>query len=1149
MSCSMASMKLTAFCLLALFCLNLAVYAQSPLPHLTLSFRNAPLKTVLDSIEQETHFVAFGVSSWIKVARNVSISVENEPLDRILDLCFKNQPLSYQLIGNTISITMKSKPDYSVGGKLINARKEPIVGATIQIKGTKTFVQSNENGEFNIPMDSTRATLVIGSINYERAELTLGAGRDTVVELKERVIALSGVTVLHTGYQNIPRERATGSFAPIDYNLVNRNTSPNILDRLDGITPSLIFTKNSIFGTNQPSFSIRGRSTIFANPEPLIVVDNFPYTGDIYNINPDDVESVTILKDAAAASIWGAFSGNGVVVITTRKGKFNQTPKVCLNTSLTSIERPNLYYNPILPPAEVVDVENNLFSQGFYDPMEMDPSHPVLPPVAEILFANKYGTLSNAQTSNELNILKGQDTRQDLNKYFYRHGLTQQYSINLSGGGAANQYYFSAGYDKDLTNLVRNQYDRVTLVGNSTYILIPQRLEFSSAFNLASSRNSDNNTPFNISFPYVRLAGANGNALAVPYQYRQSFIDTVGGGQLLDWQYRPLDELHSADNSTRLTDYRINLSIKYNILKDLNANVYYQYWKATSTLQNFQSLMTYYTRNLINSFTQTNSVNQYPVPRDGILDETDSTYQSNNIRVQLNYDHYFNPEQSFTAIAGTELRDIEGHIRIDRLYGYNKDFNTSKPVDYKTYFPLFLSPYSQQQIPYFDHDLYTSDRYLSSYFNGSFHLYGRYILSASLRKDESNIFGVHTNRKGVPLWSAGASWEVSRETFYHADNWLPYLKLRLTNGFNGNVDKSLSGYATAVVNSSNSYGSAVASIVNPPNPDLQWERIHIVNAGVDFATKNNRIEGSVEYYLKGGEDLIGPNVLDPTTGNTTYTGNTAAMSTHGVDLTLRIKSQLGVLHWSSQFLFSYSRDKVTSYKIQQSIISDYFNPDFINPLAGHALYSIYALKWMGLDPKDGDPQGWLNGHISKDYANIYNSKLFSDLMYVGPATPSFFGAFRNSFAWKRIEFSFNIIYKLGYYFRRPSIQYYNLFSGASAGSADYDKRWIKPGDEKTTDVPSVDYLGYQSRDLFYANSEVLVDKADQIRLQDIRISYDLDKTAFRKLPLEWAQAYLYAGNLWILWKANHHGIDPDAVPGITNYPSPRAITFGIKMGF
>ncbi len=169
---------------------------------------------------------------------------------------------------------------------------------------------------------------------------------DTLVQMKEKIMALSDVSVVHTGYQVIPRDRATGSFGKVDNDLLTRRVSTSILDRLDGVAGSVLFNNNGVVGTNQSTMSIRGRSTIFANPEPLIVVDNFPYNGNILNINPDDVESVTILKDAAAASIWGAFSGNGVIVITTKKGRLNQAPRFEFNTSLTIGRKPDVYGLP-----------------------------------------------------------------------------------------------------------------------------------------------------------------------------------------------------------------------------------------------------------------------------------------------------------------------------------------------------------------------------------------------------------------------------------------------------------------------------------------------------------------------------------------------------------------------------------------------------------------------------------------------------------------------------------------------------------------------------------------------------------------------------------------------------------------------------------
>jgi hypothetical protein len=241
---------------------------------------------------------------------------------------------------------------------------------------------------------------------------------------------------------------------------------------------------------------------------------------------------------------------------------------------------------------------------------------------------------------------------------------------------------------------------------------------------------------------------------------------------------------------------------------------------------------------------------------------------------------------------------------------------------------------------------------------------------------------------------------------------------------------------------------------------------------------------------------------------------------------------------------------VTTYHVQQNSIADYLNADLINPLEGHPLYSTYALKWMGLDPQNGDPQGWLDGHISKEYSSIATSADFNNLLYAGPSFPPYYGSLRNTFHWKAFEFSFNVTYKFGYVFRRPSIDYYDMFSGASPGHSDYDKRWVSPGDEKFTNVPSALYPADPYRDQFYANSQALIEKGDHMRLQDIRFSYNLKKGAIRKLPLQWAQAYFYASNIAILWRANHQGIDPDVVPlaNTITYPNPRSITMGIKFG-
>jgi hypothetical protein len=308
------------------------------------------------------------------------------------------------------------------------------------------------------------------------------------------------------------------------------------------------------------------------------------------------------------------------------------------------------------------------------------------------------------------------------------------------------------------------------------------------------------------------------------------------------------------------------------------------------------------------------------------------------------------------------------------------------------------------------------------------------------------------------------------------------------------------------------------------------------------------VEGSLEYYIKSGKDLIGQSLLDPTTGNTTFTGNTANMRANGTDITLKTKNITGLFQWNTVLLFSFVRDKVTRYGQKPGPVGNYLYVGALNPLTGRPLYSIYAYRWMGLDAA-GNPQGWLNGHVSEDYGSISNSTDLSNLLYKGPANPTGFGSLRNDLGWKQWGLSFNVVYKLGYYFRRSSINYFSLFQGASPGHPDYDRRWQNSGDEQRTYVPSIPsniFPADPNRDSFFANSEPLIEKGDHIRLQDIELSYELQKKALSRLPVQSIRLYLYANNIGILWKANHQGIDPDNISGI---PNPRTLALGIKLGF
>jgi TonB-linked SusC/RagA family outer membrane protein len=1042
-------------------------------------------------------------------------------------------------------------------GQIISGRDNlPLPGATVKVAETGQSLVSDAAGHFTFFLKLDSVHLSVSYIGFRALRVAARRGATLQLRLEPDNTALQEVLV-STGYQVLPQERATGSFEQVDKELFNRSTGTDVLSRLDGVTTGTLFDKRQ--GADPlTSLTIRGIGSIYANTAPLIVVDNFPYEGDINNINPNDVASVTLLKDAAAASIWGVRAGNGVIVITTKRGLYNQPAQVSLSSNVTITGKPDLFYLPQMSSSDFIDVEQMLFSKGFYDSdLSNTFSRPPVSPVVNLLDEVRRGVLGSAQADAQINALRGQDVRNDFEKYIYRTGVNQQHALSLSGGSQVASYYFSVGYDKNVYNLVNSGYDRVTIKSSNTFRLA-KGLELQAGLQYTSSNTSNENalSPYDYGaiipagksglYPYAQLADAKGNPLVIAKDYNVGFIDTTGAGKLLDWKYRPLQEAQLADNHTDAHDILVNLGLKYTLDRHFSAEIKYQYERSDGTDNDYYSPDSYYTRNLVNGYTQIGANGLVrPVPDGGILDLTENHLDAQDARAQLNYNTSWHDKNEVSAIAGTEIRQENTFYNTGRTYGYNPNLLTSTNVDEVTTFPYYEGLGFDNTIPSGVQFGNILNRYVSLYTNGSYTYDKRYLLSVSARKDESNLFGVSSNQKGVPLWSVGGGWNISNEKFYHWAG-VPYLKFRLTYGYSGNVDNSLSAYTTIGYVSTNNYTHIpYANVVNPPNPDLQWEKVGMTNIGFDFSTKGGRLSGTVDYYRKQSRDLIGPAPVDPTTGFSYLVINSASLAGKGVDLQLNSRNLTGALGWNTALLFSYNRNIVSQYDQTFSTATAYVGTGLsLNPIVGRDVYALYSYRWAGLDPANGDPRGYVNGAVSKDYNTILNAPV-SSLQYDGSAVPVYYGALRNTLTWKQFSLSANVQYKLGYVFRKTSINYTSLYSGW-VGNSDYALRWQKPGDEKKTNVPSLDYPADANRDQFYTYSQATVGNADNIRLQDLRLSWQVDKKTRHGLPFKSLQVYAYASNLGILWRSNKWGIDPDYGQGI---PAPRSLSLGFKADF
>lgn len=1142
---------------------NAKAYSQG----ITLKVSDASLDKVFTLIQKQTKFVFVYSAKQLAGTKRVSVDVKDEKLEKVLQMILEGQPLRYEVDKEYVIIKVKmpalveskeGKPG-ELTGKVTNEKGEPVVGATISVEGSEIVTATDSEGSFTIKNVEGNIKIKITSVGYEPRIISLKADtRQLLVKLFVTAQEMKEV-IVSTGFQQLPKERATGSFVQIDNELFNRKVSNNVLDRIYDITSSLSYT-HSTGGTvsdGLPPLQIRGASTINADKAPLIVVDNFPFEGDLNSVNPNDVETITILRDASAASIWGVRSGNGVIVITTKKGKFNQKTNVSFNSNVTVVNKPDLFYIPSIPSKDIVEFEMKRFSDSIYniydDFFPRFKLFPKLNTAIEILLAARKGKLDHSEADRQLELLKNHDVRDDLSKYFLQKSIKQQYSLNINGGSESYRYYASVGYDENRSELVGNKDNRFSLRMNSAWRPI-KSLEVNGEINYTIGQGNGTSTNYGEFLPtgkgipsYSRLADNNGTALAIPAFLRSAYVDTAYYPALLDWHYKPLDEMKHNTLKSRQNSIRISTGLKYSLFNGLSISFNYQLQKSFADVVNKNSEKSFAVRNMVNQFMNIEGgALVYPYPIGSRIINSNSELTAWNTRLMINYEKIWGFHK-VSIVAGADVSESKTDRSSSEIIGYNENLGTSPVVDFQKIYPIRpngnsaigggLSSYSTND------NLFRNGSYFG---NIGYNYKERYLMTFSSRIDQANLFGVDANMRKVPLWSSGIGWILSNESFFNL-TWINNLKIRATYGFNGNIGKNVSGYPTIIYIPNSTTiptGADYAQIQSPLNKDLRWEKVKMINWGLDFSLIEGKISGSLEYYTKKGIDLIGSINSDPTTGWATYIGNYASIKAHGIDIILNTQLPIKNFSWNSTFLLSYNSDKVTKYGGQDKLNATTLVEAF--PIQeGKTIFALNSYKWAGLDPITGEPRILLADTIS-NFSN-YSKATASDIEFKGSRSPRVFGAFLNTFSWSNLSLSCNITYKLNYVFRRSTFNYSTLLN-SSGGHVDYVSRWKKTGDEKHTSIPSLPNVGTDDRYVIYSLSSELVERGDHIRLQDLRLSYKFSKKKIQWLPFQNSELYLFVNNIGIIWRLNNKNIDPEFFDFGT-IPSPRTYSIGLTFSY
>lgn len=1036
-------------------------------------------------------------------------------------------------------------------GIVLNQHNRPLPAVVIsRISDRRTVGRSDDNGLFQVNVTGSDS-LRFSHVGYR--PVTISVSEDAKEQMTVHMHQLENVmeeVLINTGYYSIPKERATGAFSHIDNELLNRTNGASILDRLEGVTSSVLFDRRNLVGENvngRPEIRVRGLNTIDSDSSPLIVLDNFPYDGDISTINPNDIETVTVLKDAAAASIWGAKAGNGVIVINTKQGNYNKPTAISFTTNHSFGKKPDLFYNQkYLPSTAVMSIQKELFERGTY----LEQNQTRIPAYVELLIAQRDGKISEQHFADQEALFVRTDLREQWSKYLYRTLYMGQYSLGINGGTGKHRYSFNTGYDRNDATIVGNENRRINL-GFQNAFKIGNNLELNGGIWYTSQYSTTNGLGYSSALNtdiYLPLVDENGDPSYQTRTYRLRYLRDIATNGGLDWLYRPIDEVRLTDNENREMEWRINTGLNYQLPLGIQIQAFYQYTQGTGKEQTYHDKDSYFTRNLVNRFTQSNG--SRIIPYGGIMEyEQPREHQTHSGRLQVNYNRSLGSLHELSALAGTEIRQtVFQTIPGMTLYNFNPEtWSADFMVDYKTLYPT--RPTGSSRIP--SRALSPSKnngRNLSYYGNASYGFDNRYVWSGSIRWDGSNLLGVKSNQRGTVLWSTGISWNMGNELFFKNET-VNQLRLRATYGSAGNIDKSQSHYPTISYTVDEITGLPAANLNHPGNPALKWEQVNTLNVGIDAGFFENRITLALDLYHKKAKDLLGNRILDPSTGVTAiFKMNYAGMETQGLDVQLSSKNIKGTFAWNTDLLLNYTLNKITNFKnIPITNITEYINNP--PPMEGKSFDNIYAYPWNGLSSTTGYPIVYINGKETTDYITYVNQLTFDDLVEVGTTVPKLFGSLRNTWSWKGWQLSTLLSFKSGFVFRRASMGSGQEYASTPYYHMDYYKRWSQPGDEHFTNVPAWAKTTSPSTGwTLYRDSEALITNGASLRMQDIQASY--------LLPLRWAKSTvrkadlkLFVGvrNVGILWRANKEQIDPDYAQA--SYPPPRVVNIGVNVNF
>ncbi len=987
-------------------------------------------------------------------------------------------------------------------------------GVSVRVKGGTKATFTDAKGQFSLPLKPAERTLVFTFIGFNTRELAV-KGTLLNVELSSSDTKLDEVVVVAYGTAN--RGSITGSVASINGEKLESRQVSDISKALQGMAPGIQTSSASGQPGTSAAVRIRGIGSINASSAPLYVVDGSPYDGDINAISPNDIASISVLKDASSSALYGSRGANGVIIITTKQGQTSGETKVNASVNqgfssravkdyeqLTTDQYFELYWEALrnkgLTNGLNADLAANSASQNLVKVLGINPYGPDFPKPVE----------PNGKLDADARPLWNDSWADEMT----RTGKRTEAELSFSGGNEKSRFYISGGYLNDQGVGIGSGFKRYnTRVNVST-----QAKSWLAAGLNVSATNSkqdfpqseDSQTSNIINFPRI-VAGF----YPVYERKEDGSLKLVNGKKVVDYgEYRP----SAASPRTNLVG-TVGLD-KSEIVKD---NVSARSFLEATILPELKFKTSYSADfNNRNDHFYSNPLYGGAVSIGGAVSRENIRTFSYTLSNILTYNKKLRQDHNLSLLAGQEFYSFN----IRNMAGSRQKF----------VLPGFYEPVAASQLNDFTGQA-TDYALLSFLGRAEYDYLSKYYLSASVRTDGSSRFSP-SSRWGT-FWSVGASWKVSQEEFLKNQAWLDMLTLRASYGAQGNDNIGTYYAYESLYSIKNNLGESGVVTSRLPTPDLKWESNLNLNIGLDLAVFNNRLGASIEFFNRQSKDLLFSRPLAPSLGFSSIDANVGALRNKGIEVQLKGSPVVrGDFRWDIDFNITHYKNKITSLP-QSSITSG-----TKKLMVGGSIYDFYIREWAGIDPETGNPQ-WYKVDENK---NKTKTGKYSDATptFQGSALPDAYGGITNTFRYKGIELSALLAYSLGGKILDSdyTMMLHNGSSPGRAWAAEIARRWTP--ENRNTNVPrlTTDNLSWTS-----TSTRFLYD-ASYARLKNLGLSYTLPKGLTQRLKVNTVRASLVGENLLTFY--GHKGMDPEqAIGGTTyyRYPAMRTLSAGLQFNF